>query len=374
MRLITEGDRFFQEIIRLAETAKKSILIETYIFQDFEFGRKICDALCKASQRGVRVRIIYDSFGSTPNPVQLINSLRESGVIVKRYFPASLVSRKLHPVFRFLLTPANHIRWYFYSLYRRDHRKIFLVDNKTIAIGGFNLMKEASYTSMGESRWLDSAIVFKNQNLAVKIRRQFVKTWYDLKKSQIKRLLLRQTKRGEYFSSLERTPALISRSAKLHIQKARQRIWLMFPYFIPPGSWQRLLKKKQKAGVEICVFLPAISDSRIIRLISESMAYKLKKKGVRIFFFEKFRNEKKGRFNHSKLALIDKVVLAGSANLDPRSLFLNLEIMIEFTEKKLVDSLERQFIKIKQSSVEPDLKDLRISWVYYFARPFLFFL
>ncbi|MDB6022817.1 MAG: Phospholipase D/Transphosphatidylase, partial [Pedosphaera sp.] len=39
---------------------------------------------------------------------------------------------------------------------------------------------------------------------------------------------------------------------------------------------------------------------------------------------------------HAKLLIIDEVVYAGSSNLDPRSLYINYELMLRFQKSKLV--------------------------------------
>ncbi|MEA2734112.1 MAG: cardiolipin synthase, partial [Humisphaera sp.] len=50
------------------KNAKKRICLEVYIFADDDTGRAFADLLCEKAQQGVKVYVIYDSFGSHSVP------------------------------------------------------------------------------------------------------------------------------------------------------------------------------------------------------------------------------------------------------------------------------------------------------------------
>ncbi len=106
------------------EHATRSILIEQYIFEDFEegqIGRLFIEALIRKQLEGVEVRLILDTEGSFSLFKNLeVNNLLESAG-VKTFYYKTLG-------YRHVLTPAR--------IFLRDHRKLLLVDEHISWIGG----------------------------------------------------------------------------------------------------------------------------------------------------------------------------------------------------------------------------------------------
>ena len=61
--IFTDGNDFFNSIMKDLKNAKESIAMEYYIFRDDNLGSKIADILKEKSQEGVKVRIIVDGAG-----------------------------------------------------------------------------------------------------------------------------------------------------------------------------------------------------------------------------------------------------------------------------------------------------------------------
>src|SRR5581483_1460682 len=64
VRLFGSGADYFQALIARIDAAHESVVLETYIFCDDEAGRPVSDALVRAAQRGVHVRVITDGLGT----------------------------------------------------------------------------------------------------------------------------------------------------------------------------------------------------------------------------------------------------------------------------------------------------------------------
>ena len=62
--LLTNGTEFFPALLQEIDAAQSDVRIETYIFADDATGRRIADALARATQRGVDVKLMMDGFGS----------------------------------------------------------------------------------------------------------------------------------------------------------------------------------------------------------------------------------------------------------------------------------------------------------------------
>ena len=71
------------------------------------------------------------------------------------------------------------------------------------------------------------------------------------------------------------------------------------------------------------LILPGKSDVLISQLAGQSLYRRFLKAGVQI-------HEYQPQILHAKLIIADDIVYVGSANLDPRSLDINYELMIRF--------------------------------------------
>jgi cardiolipin synthase len=115
---------------------------------------------------------------------------------------------------------------------------------------------------------------------------------------------------------------LLHRWLKRRCGKARQRVWLTTPYFVPPVSIQRALTAAAARGIDVRVLVPRHSDVRLAQWASRAAYSRLLAGGVRIF-------EYLPRMLHAKTAVIDADwSMVGTANLDYRSLFINDELVL----------------------------------------------
>ena len=61
--IFTDGNDFFNSIMKDLKSAKESIAMEYYIFRNDNLGSKIADILKEKAQEGVKVRVIVDGAG-----------------------------------------------------------------------------------------------------------------------------------------------------------------------------------------------------------------------------------------------------------------------------------------------------------------------
>ena len=62
--LIRGGKDYFSLLHHMIEGAKETIHLQTYIFDPDETGRAVANALIAAAQRGVKVYLLIDGYGS----------------------------------------------------------------------------------------------------------------------------------------------------------------------------------------------------------------------------------------------------------------------------------------------------------------------
>jgi cardiolipin synthase len=111
--------------------------------------------------------------------------------------------------------------------------------------------------------------------------------------------------------------------------RARRRIALATPYFVPDAALLMALCMAARRGVVVDLLLPARSNHPLSDMARRRALRGLAAAGGRIWLVPQML--------HAKLVVIDDVLaLAGSANLDSRSLFLNYELMMAFHDPAAV--------------------------------------
>src|SRR5258706_11261049 len=111
--------------LRAIRSAREQICLEVYIFHSDETGRAFADALSEKARQGVRVFVIYDSFGSIDSDPTMFQSMRDAGVHLAEFHPIRPWDAKRQ------WRPLN-----------RDHRKLLIIDNQIAGLGGLNIGKE----------------------------------------------------------------------------------------------------------------------------------------------------------------------------------------------------------------------------------------
>jgi len=118
--------------------------------------------------------------------------------------------------------------------------------------------------------------------------------------------------------------------------RARTRIAMATPYFVPDTALLMALSMAARRGVIVDLLLPARSNHLLSDLARRRALCTLAAAGGRIWLAPQML--------HAKLIVVDDVLaLAGSANLDSRSLFLNYELMMAFHEPTVVERFAEWF-------------------------------
>ena len=138
LKLYYDRKIVFQEFIRQIDNAKKSIYISTYVFGNDCVTKKILNHLvCKAIQ-GVSIKILIDAMGSYDIIFnkKLFKKLREAGgqVCFFQSFKRTISTLQMN---------------------FRNHRKIYLFDNKIVFTGGMNLAEEYMGEEPHSNSWED---------------------------------------------------------------------------------------------------------------------------------------------------------------------------------------------------------------------------
>jgi cardiolipin synthase len=295
VRLLSGGDQAFPPMLAAIEGARREVHLEVYSFHRDRIGTQFIQALGAAARRGVRVRVIVDGWGSD-HARQTVRELRAAGCQTKVYNPllASFVGRM-----------------------RRDHRKLLLVDDEVVFLGGLNISDEFT----GSKGWADLALEIHGPACA-NLGRRLRAEPRSAAPAGVRILL----------SSDRGTRALRRRYLKA-IGSARERITLVHSYFMPDRGLIRSIRSAARRGVAVTLLVPQRSDVPLVKAMSRTYYRGLLKAGVRIF-------EWRRSVLHAKAIVVDReLALIGSFNFDPWSL-LNLEVLAEVRDPKVAEGVE----------------------------------
>jgi cardiolipin synthase len=137
---------------------------------------------------------------------------------------------------------------------------------------------------------------------------------------------------------------------------ARERLWLVTPYFVPDDAALNAICTAARCGVQVRLLVPRKSDNALVDLVSRSYLREVQSVGVKVHRY-------KPGMMHSKAVLSDDHVLLGSANLDARSFFLNYEMMLSCHSPQLAAQLAQyfEFCSARSAKGVPPLGRLRES-------------
>jgi cardiolipin synthase len=301
-------------LLQMIEHAQDSIRMLSYIFQRDASGIAIRDALVAAAVRGVTVSLIIDSFGSADNNAAFFAPIAKAGG-------------------RFLWFSSRWNIGYFV----RNHQKILIVDQHTAAIGGYNIA-DSYFGKAGAKSWEDLGMTISGPQIPA-LSDYFDQLFALTQDGGIRFLELRNLIRrwqpgsGPVQMLLGGPTNRISPWARRLIRDLdhAQSIDAVAAYFSPSQSILRRIGKIARRG-KARLILPGKSDNIATIGASRILYGYLLKRGTRICEFQP-------RPLHVKLLVIDHASYIGSSNLDARSLFINMEIMVRIEDARLANHL-----------------------------------
>lgn len=329
--LLLNGEAKFPAVLEDMEKARHFIHIEYYIYEEDEIGNRIKDTLIRKAKEGVKVRFIYDDFGSRYLSREFLSELKAGGVEAFPFY------RVLWP---FLASRMNY----------RNHRKIIVIDGHTGYVGGINV-SDRYINPPGNKRhyWRDTHIRIEGPAVW-SLQYTFLSDWNYCSRQRLnpdERLFPSATKspgeNGELVQivvsgpDFERSGTMLSFFTA--IAGANERIYLTSPYFIPNASILDSLRKAALTGKDVRLLVPGRSDSGFTNAASSSYYKELLDCGVKIYLYQK-------GFIHAKTLVVDDYLsFVGTANMDYRSFDLNFEINAVVYGREFCDQLAQSFME-----------------------------
>ncbi|WP_429841819.1 cardiolipin synthase [Brevibacillus sp. FIR094] len=327
IQVFKEGHSLFNLMFKQMEEAREHIHLLYYILNDDDLGKQLIQLLTKKAKEGVEVRLLYDAVGSSGISSRFLRPLVEAGGEVASFFPAKI--------------PFLNFRVNF-----RNHRKLTIIDGKVGYIGGFNIGDEYLGKDKKLGYWRDTHLLIEGRAVYMLQARFFL----DWNLSAPKRM----HESFAYFPELHEAEGTIGvqivssgpNSEKEQIKhaflkmiyKARKKIYLQTPYFVPDEGVLTALKMAAMSGVDVRVMVPGKPDHLLVFWATHSYLGDLLKSGVRCYLYEK-------GFMHAKTIVVDtQLSSVGTANVDIRSFKLNFETNAFMYDSKMAEELEELFV------------------------------
>ncbi|WP_137932306.1 phospholipase D-like domain-containing protein [Mesorhizobium comanense] len=347
--VLETGDEAYSAMCAAIDGAERSVLLETYIFDNDAVGLLFVEALAKAVRRGVAVRVLIDAVGARYSVPSILGHLR-SADITADVFNGNIVMG--------LRLPYANLR---------THRKILMVDGTVAFTGGMNIRKGFSAEFAGSNSARDTHFRVTGPVVA-DLFSVAAEDWRFATNEALKGdawaiaplsppagqpMMVRAVASGPDASNETNHKLLIGA-----FSVARKSIRIMSPYFLPDRELISALITAARRGVEIDIVVPAVNNLFLVDRAMTAQFDQVLKHYCRVWRTE-------GPFDHSKLLSIDGVwAYVGSSNLDARSLRLNFEIDLEVLDAGFAGEIEARIGSAMTNAVPVTLETLR-------ARPFL---
>ena len=341
VRLLRDATENYPAWLEAIRSAERHIYFENYIIHSDDIGQQFAEALAARARQGVRVRLIYDWFGSFATASHHFwKSLRQSGAEVRCFNPPHLDS------------PFGWIS--------RDHRKVLSVDSRLAFVTGLCVGRSwAGDASRGVEPWRDTGLQIEGPAV-IDIEQSFATMWAGLGSPVPAEEILKPCENLPAFGDVSlrivaTAPNIagVYRLDQLIAAIARHSMWLTDAYFLGTAAYVEALKAAAGDGVDVRILVPRANDIPLMRAVSRAGFRGLLEAGVRIF-------EWNGPMMHAKTAVADgRWARVGSTNLNVISWMGNWEMDVVAEDERFAEEMENMFLEDIARATEIVLKEKR---------------
>ncbi|UQZ55403.1 cardiolipin synthase [Bacillus subtilis] len=324
IELIHCGADLVERMMNDIRQAASSVHMMFFIMKNDEVSHNMYTLLKTKAQAGVSVYLLLDWAGCRAIKKTALQTMKNAGVHVH------VMNRPRFPFF-------------FFHMQKRNHRKITVIDGKIGYIGGFNIAEEYLGKKAKFGNWEDYHLRMKGEGV------RDLQTLFtdDLKRNtgsaELSPDVWPELPQGNISHKIYATDGYsLEKTYLANIAKAKERITICTPYYIPTKSLQQALVKARKNGVAVTIIVPMKSDHPLVREAAYTYYSELLDAGCLIYRFYQ------GFYHVKALIIDDHFSIIGTANFDQRSFFLNEEVNVEIDDKA--------FTKEVYATIEEDIK------------------
>lgn len=341
LEILADGETAFRRLLELVSSAKRTLDVTVFILGDDETGRAIVDALAERAAAGVHVRLILDAVGSASSVRYAREKLALHRAEVRTFMPLA------HSPIR----GRTNLR---------SHRKLVVVDRSVVFGGGMNFAVEYMGASPKPHRWRDVAAIARGR-VALDAEAMFESDWKFTGGARRERDLPEPAAPagGEVVQIVASGPDFVNDTLYnlflTAIGKARERVALVTPYYVPDDNLQHALVLAARRGVRTELVVPSVSNHKIADVARRDLVRELAAAGVAVRYYAR------GMVHAKAMIVDDRFGYVGSPNFDMRSLFLNYEVAMCAYSPAAVASIAAYVDALSRESTSrgPDAREHR---------------
>jgi cardiolipin synthase A/B len=332
--ILRDGPDTLKSIKQAIRAAENHIHLETFIIRDDKVGRPLTDLLLEKQSQGVKVRMIYDSWGTIKTPRSFFERMKQGGIELYEFNPLNPFKRSG--------------KW---TINNRTHRKILVVDGKVAFTGGLNFYRAyAGRPGEGAGDDHDDQIYWRDTQVRIEgpavaeFQRLFLDMWCGNNPCDLNEpdYFPEPEKKGDVIirviaGSPEQPVSHIYAAYMSAILNARRSIYIAQAYFKPDGQMIEAFSRAVQKGVDVKIIVPGESDLWLPIYAGRTTYEKLLKSGVRLF-------EMQRAMLHAKTAVIDGVwSTVGSTNMNTRGFLHDAEANAVILDTGFAEEMEKMF-------------------------------
>lgn len=330
LEILNNGEELFPRLLKKIEQATRYVHLLSFIVKNDQLAHQLFETMVKKAKEGVDVRLLVDGLGS----LKLVRSgvperLKAQGVKCAVFAPLS---------WRHLL-----------NINDRNHRKLAVIDGQSAFVGGLNIGREYVHQDPQLGYWRDIHLYIEGESVR-KLEQIFATDWQaatgewpnreaaapcpsaPLKGDDPSAILAQVVASGP-----QENHPLNKESYLSAINRARQRVWLGTPYFVPDQELLAALCSAKKRGVDVQLIVPERTDKTLVHYASFAPLKRLLNTGIPVYLYCK-------GFYHAKFAVVDdSPIIVGSSNLDQRSFMYSYETDLLIYNRRLAKEAMRLY-------------------------------
>ena len=318
---------------RAIDTATTFVHVQFYITAWDAVTDPFFTALVRATERGVKVRMLFDHLGSRGIPTykDWLSRLKSTSI-------------DWHP-----MLPVAPFRGQIRRPDLRNHRKILVVDGRVGFAGSQNLI-EPSYNKPKNQKagreWVELMARVEGP-VVTALNAVFLTDWYT-ETDEVLSDTIAETAMAAFGESTDDTTAQVVPSGPGFVTEnnlrmfttllysAQRRISITSPYFVPDESLLYAVTTAAQRGVDVELFVSEVGDQFMVYHAQRSYYQALLEAGVRIYLYPA------PYVLHAKhFTIDDDVAVIGSSNMDLRSFALNYEVSMMLLGEPIVASMSK---------------------------------
>ena len=325
VRRLLNGDQAIPAIYDAIDAAEHSIDMAQFVLWKSAAADGLLDRLRAAGERGVRVRLLLDGFGSYPFKDRDIRDRIGGSATVQRFRPL-----RLRRGFRNL---------------NRSHRRMLVVDHAVAFTGGIGFGEEWFPQDDDQATpWRDSHFELRGPGIDG-FYGAFSEHWaeaLDRPVAGLNRMPAPEPAGDAEVQIIRADTSMkwsdVATAFRTLLQHAGSRFWLTTAYFTIDTSTARLLRDAAHRGVDVRVLIPGRHVDKWVEWFSmqESLAL-LEDAPIRAYRYQP-------AMLHAKTLVVDDDIAAfGSANFNFRSFRQDDEILVNCVDPALNRTLAEDF-------------------------------